>query len=193
MEYANYLSEKQLLYKKYNDKKNKLTTIEQQLKICLEKYVNLMIEKNNLKKKNTNENEKVKNESYEIKQKINELEGIVKQLEIQVDKNKSERVAILKQIKQKQIDLVNIKRESIELKNENKSLNRRLMQVYFIYINEQIKINKSLGNSSYTSASPSRSTNNSIIVTDDKVIIQKEQFEKMKSKIGSNKEEKQDV
>lgn len=136
MEYANYLSEKQLLYKKYNDEKNKLATIEQQLKICLEKYVNLMIEKNNLKKKNTNENEKVKNESYEIKQKINELEGIVKQLEIQVDKNKSERVAILKQIKQKQIDLVNIKRESIELKNENKSLNRRLMQVYFIYINE---------------------------------------------------------
>lgn len=134
MEYANYLSEKQLLYKKYNDKKNKLTTIEQQLKICQEKYVNLMIEKNNLKKKNTNENEKVKNESYEIKQKINELEGIVKQLEIQVDKNKSKRVAILKQIKQKQIDLVNIKRESIELKNENKSLNRRLMQVYFIYI-----------------------------------------------------------
>lgn len=145
-EYANYLSEKQGLYKKYSDKKvyiffilinlkqNKLSIIEQQLKLAQEKYVNLMMEKNNLKKKNTTENEKVKSESYFIKQKMNELDGIIKQLEIQVDKNKSERVAILKQIKQKQSDLVNVKRESIELKNENKYLNRKLQQVLLIYI-----------------------------------------------------------
>lgn len=146
-EYANYLSEKQGLYKKYCDEKvyiiihlilkykqNKLSIIEQQLKLAQEKYVNLMMEKNNLEKKNTTENEKVKTESYIIKQKMNELDGIIKQLEIQVDKNKSERVAILKQIKQKQNDLVNVKRESIELKNENKSLNRKLQQVLYIYL-----------------------------------------------------------
>lgn len=104
------------------------------MKLAQEKYVNLMMEKNNLKKKNTTENEKVKSESYFMKQKMNELDGIIKQLEIQVDKNKSERVAILKQIKQKQSDLVNVKRESIELKNENKSLNRKLQQVLLIYI-----------------------------------------------------------